>query len=598
MFDAYTVKKVLPRLLIAVILIQLSWPLFTLLIVVVSNVAWGLEGLLYAPFGGRDELEITKILQEAVGPVGLTLTGLVGGTAVVGGTAFALGGGVGLLLLGASILLALAIAFFVLAIRQILIVVLVVSAPLALVAWILPGTDKLWKIWWESFSKVLLMYPLILLIVAGGRVAARIAASPDVYGNGAFKVGIILLAFYGPYFLIPKTFQVAGSAFANIAGIANNRSRGMFDRLRNARQERAKQLHENRMNASTRLGSGRTGSLYRRAASLGANGSWSLSSRGRNRWKDQEQAVLERAAAEKLEKGGARAFNDDDASKLLRDTSMTRREFVRQYQAMGHTQQEAEMALARAESAVGARVGTTGMAVAAQKFRVAHTNTAYEAGEEGLAQMQEELNQMVNAGLITAYDAAGWMKANKGRAEFSSNSYGSTVDFVQKKISAGDQIEGAFAGADPREVLGSHQRTVETFAAQSQKLLSDALETGDQRAIDKALADVGNLHSMLSSVSPKKAEEFANNVFAMSTGETRTVPVRGADGEPAKDAAGNTITQSVELNVRQLLDEARINPQEHPDFHNRVREYASARDNPSIIGPNAAGETVQPPDGA
>ena len=67
MFDAYTIKKVLPRLVIAVILIQLSWPLITTLINVINQVSWGLEGLMYLPFGGRDALDIGVTLEKAGG---------------------------------------------------------------------------------------------------------------------------------------------------------------------------------------------------------------------------------------------------------------------------------------------------------------------------------------------------------------------------------------------------------------------------------------------------------------------------------------------------------------------------------------------------
>lgn len=566
MFDAYTVKKVLPRLLIAVILIQLSWPLFTLMIVVVSNIAWGLEGLLYAPFGGRDALEIGMILEKATGTAGLTLTGIFGGAAVIGGAAFALGGSVGILLLAASTLLALVIAFFVLAIRQVLIVVLLVTAPLALVAWILPSTDKLWKIWWESFSKVLLMYPLILLIVAGGRIAAMIAATGTMnMGNGMFQIGIILLAFFGPYFLIPKTAQVAGSAFANIAGIANNRSRGAFDRLRNARQNRAKQLHEDRMASKTWLGSGKTGSLYRRGVAMGANGSLSPFSRGRNRWKEMEALRREQSADELLEKGGGRAFNDDDASALLMQKGMTKDKFIDSYAHKmitdGRASNEkeaktmAQRALGRAETAVGAKAGSAAMRVAAQKFRTSMTNTAYDPGVAGLEALQRDLVALQEDGLITDVDAAGWLKGNKGRGDFSANGFVPTVDFAAGRATAASQLSGAFKGADPREIVGGHQRAVESFAQVARQNFDQAVAaadaaqaSGDQTAIyeaekqlDVASADLAGIYDTLANISPKKAQVFADQVFErglVSRGKTVRALMEERRSRPP-DANGN-----------------------------------------------------------
>ncbi len=242
MFDAYTVKKVLPRLVIAAILIQLSWEIFTLMIELVGQIAWGIEGLLYAPFGGRGALSLDNAINVTGGGALFNAAAI----AAAAGAGISLGL-VGVLSLALSALIALVIGFFVLAVRQIVVIILLVIAPLALVAWILPNTEKFWKIWWESFSKLLLMYPLILLLIAGGRVAARVVAEIDLSGGwtedqleGGFVLLIVVIGYFGPFFLIPKTFQVAGSAFANITGMVNNRSKGVFDRLAKGRAEKRK----------------------------------------------------------------------------------------------------------------------------------------------------------------------------------------------------------------------------------------------------------------------------------------------------------------------------------------------------------------------
>lgn len=243
MFDAYTVKKVLPRLVIAAILIQLSWEIFTLMILIVGNIAWGVEGLLYAPFGGRDALQLEDLVAGSAGGPGLFAA--VTAIAVVGAATTAVSLGV-VLSLALSAFIAIAIGFFVLVVRQVVILVLLVLAPIALVAWILPNTEKVWKLWWESFSKLLFMYPLILLLIAAGRIFAVIATDvsdftdenlfTNLAGN-TYEMIIVVVGFFAPFFLIPKTFQVAGSAFANITGMVNNRSRGVFDRLRKGRQQ-------------------------------------------------------------------------------------------------------------------------------------------------------------------------------------------------------------------------------------------------------------------------------------------------------------------------------------------------------------------------
>lgn len=215
MFDAYTIKKVLPRLVAAAILIQLSWTLFTLLVRITGEISWGVEGLLYAPFGGRQALELGTILEKAVGNGTLT-------AALAAGVGWVALGAPGLLALAITIVLALIVAIFVLTVRQVLIIMLLVTAPIALVAWILPNTEKVWQLWWGTFSKLLLMYPLILLLLASGRITAKIVAESDV--SELIKFIVIIIAFFGPFFLIAKTFQFAGGALASVGGALSGRA--------------------------------------------------------------------------------------------------------------------------------------------------------------------------------------------------------------------------------------------------------------------------------------------------------------------------------------------------------------------------------------
>ncbi|MEO5627561.1 MAG: tail fiber domain-containing protein [Candidatus Saccharimonadales bacterium] len=257
-FDAYTIRKVLPKLIIAVILMQLSWFIFTSMIQIFNEIAWGLEGIMYAPFGGRDVFSLSALLGNTTGGTGL-FAALAGAGVVIGaGVGLALGG---VLALGAAALLGLIIGFMTLVLRKIILIMLLVLAPLALVAWILPNTDKYWKLWWESFSKLLLMYPLIVLIIAAGRIFAYTAGQlqnvPTTTdglvshitdeNNGLVIFVFVVVGFFAPYFLIPKTFQLAGSAFGNLTGMINNRKKGAFDRLRNSGQNTRKKNAQNIM---------------------------------------------------------------------------------------------------------------------------------------------------------------------------------------------------------------------------------------------------------------------------------------------------------------------------------------------------------------
>ena len=202
----------MPRLFIAVVLIQISWPLFTGMLTATNSIAWGLEGIMYAPFGGYNEMSLSKILPMTAG----------GGELA---TIFGLGAGVTWLVLGppgaialaVAVLVAIFTAYFTLIIRQIVLIVLILTGPIALLAWILPNTEKLWKFWWSNFSKALLMYPLVLMLVAAGKIAAWSTAQ-NAGGKDFTATAMVLIFFFGPLFLLPKTFALAGGVIAGVSG--------------------------------------------------------------------------------------------------------------------------------------------------------------------------------------------------------------------------------------------------------------------------------------------------------------------------------------------------------------------------------------------
>lgn len=213
MFDAYTVKKVLPRLVAAVVLIQLSWFLFTGMIQLTTAVAYGIEGLMLAPFGGATAVSLNNIfgavgdLGSGAGVAGLALVG-VAGTIAAGG----------IFALGVMVFLALFVGFMTLVLRKALLIALLLLSPIALVAWILPGTERFWKIWWDNFSKLLLMFPLILIMLAAGRIFAFIFAAGVGTGFGILDVSVILISVFVPFALIPMTYKAAGAGLGAISG--------------------------------------------------------------------------------------------------------------------------------------------------------------------------------------------------------------------------------------------------------------------------------------------------------------------------------------------------------------------------------------------
>ncbi len=215
-FDAYTIKKMLPRLVIGVILIQLSWPIFSWVVNTVDDLGVGLADLIYQPFGGAKALDLNTIM----GPF---TNSVAGGTSVVlfnwvGIGALAVFGVVApFIVLGMilTVLVAIFVGFLTLLFRKILIILALIFVPVALIAWMMPndGLRKYWKLWWDNFIKALMMFPLIIALIAGGRIFAKIGS-----GQGGDFVGffIVLVGFFGPLFILPKTFKWGGTLMQTV----------------------------------------------------------------------------------------------------------------------------------------------------------------------------------------------------------------------------------------------------------------------------------------------------------------------------------------------------------------------------------------------
>ena len=212
-FDAYTVRKLLPRLVAVVILMQISWPLFTYVIDIVNNLGRGIADIMYLPFGGADNMDLWSLLNNAKLGDGTLAAMNWGGLVVFGilGVAFLF------TMLGLAFMAIIALLFAVITLifRKILIITLLIFAPLALLAWTLPGTEKYWKLWRENFLKVLMMFPIIMAIIAAGRIFAYVVGTPDT--NKFMALLFILVGFFGPLFLLPRTFKWGGQAM-NLAG--------------------------------------------------------------------------------------------------------------------------------------------------------------------------------------------------------------------------------------------------------------------------------------------------------------------------------------------------------------------------------------------
>jgi len=309
-FDAYTVKKLLPRILVAAILITLSWSLVQLMVAVSNGLGDSVRSLIFQPFAHIGDPTFNS---QTLG------LGLVGGLGAISVLSI-----FGVLSLGLTAALALMVGLAVIVIRQILVILLAILAPVAIVCYILPGTDKAWKLWWDSFSGVLLMFPIIEAFIAAGQVFSKIASTNTTGGQTINQI-IAFLALYIPYFLLPAAVRLAGGVISTIGGVVNDRSKGGFDRLKNFRKKESaknvKALRQgDRWHGQSWIPGSRTlanrANLVTKGAATGWQGHFGIGERGRQRVNSMSQAYADEYLKEHPELQGTLIRQDDTAAVL------------------------------------------------------------------------------------------------------------------------------------------------------------------------------------------------------------------------------------------------------------------------------------------
>ncbi len=535
-FDAYTIKRVMPRMLFAVVFISISWSVLRIMIEFTNIAGVGVRNLIETSFGS-----------ESFGNITFNNGSMLIGNLTMAAMGLSLGF-LGMLSLLGTALLGVLIAFVVLAMRQMVIVMLIVLAPVAIACYILPNTEKIWKMWWDFFIRAIFAFPIISMFIAVGHAFAAISANSTGLDSGSDIVLkdtiaslIAFAAYFGPYFALPYAFKLAGGAVAQIGGVVNDRSRGAFDRMKNYRGRKMKENFQGMQQGSRFNGNN---FLSRRAnRSLQTATLVPQAGLSPRKWRSRTQAARSEvdfnSTMKSMEESAAvRAVSPNDtllnAGLHGRGTEANVRRYLENQGQTGRELDQNVAAVMRAKAELGGHEGFSRMAAVA----LAGTGTGYGAGPgemaETIARVSGNDHQLAGQLLNAARQKA----QGANRVDLHGSSFGTNLgavngiingtqtpdqvnetltDAVLDSQSAGAIISGRNGGTV--NMVPAIQRRIQRAEAAVHAAYNGG-STQDQQTADRnfqqVLASTAGMLDAAGQVSPQNARTIADEVMSMN----------------------------------------------------------------------------------
>ena len=218
-FNNYQIKRTLPRIVVAAVLINLSFIICSLALDT-SNI---LGGSLRGFFATIEENTIKNhnFKTDDFNWASLIATVVIGGGAAFQGIAIA-GGLMSVLWMAIPVILGAVVSvlagLFTIAGRQAVIYLLVMISPLAFVAYLLPNTEKYFAKWKALFTKMLVFYPMFSVLFGASSLAgwAIISSADNIF---IMILGMAVRIF--PLFYSIKLMQMSDTILSHIGNSIN-----------------------------------------------------------------------------------------------------------------------------------------------------------------------------------------------------------------------------------------------------------------------------------------------------------------------------------------------------------------------------------------
>ena len=210
----YGLKKTLPKLIVGAILVNLSFVICSLAVDVSNIVGGALRGLF-------ETIETNTLATTTVsGAAHVSMAEMY--AALSGGTGLAIGAGVVAFEAGAIWMLiptvlgaiaAVVIGLITIALRQAVVAILIMIAPLAVMAYILPNTEKWFRQWKDLLFRMLVFYPMFSLLFGASSLAGWAII---VSASSGFWVLVGVLVQMMPLVLSWSLMKMSGTFLSNV----------------------------------------------------------------------------------------------------------------------------------------------------------------------------------------------------------------------------------------------------------------------------------------------------------------------------------------------------------------------------------------------
>ena len=193
----YDLKKILPRLIVVAIAVNLSFYLCAALVDVSNITGKGVYDLMVSHTSGSgwqnlDVNIVASIIGAAAAAIAVVF---LGGAAVIG-----------------LLIIIIAISF-----RQLALMLLIIVSPVAIALYTLPNTEKFGKMWFSWFTQMLFVYPMFMAVWGASVLVSNILSTTSAStGETLVPFLVNIVSAIAPALAILPLFKASGGLMAGI----------------------------------------------------------------------------------------------------------------------------------------------------------------------------------------------------------------------------------------------------------------------------------------------------------------------------------------------------------------------------------------------